>query len=232
MDAVGETQRKHDGKYSARIGQERETFERPRGKDISTQQVVDLRRMLSNAGYDISRSSNGVRTTTDSSNPVDLGGKRAVVALDYRGARIYALDAPTHSSPEELTAPDPWHLNHHLHHRKQDKTVSYDLDEMSTTEFFKSLASELQPASEVLLLGHGKGKSNASHLFESYVEKHRRDIASKIVASVRCDVDDITDNQLLRLGETYFGEDVPERDYPDSRRGEPRPGETQKHTGT
>ena len=225
MEAVGEAQQKHDGKYTVKIGQERETFERPRGKDIDTQQVVDLRRMLSNAGYEASQSPKETRTTTDSSKPVNLAGKRAVVALDYRGARIYALDAPTHSSPEKMTAPDPWHLNHHLHHRKQDKTVSYNLDEMSTTEYFKSLASELQPASEILLLGHGKGKSNASHLFEAYVEKHRPDIASKIVASVRCDVDDITDNQLLRLGETYFGEDVPERDYPDSRWGKPRPGE-------
>lgn len=158
-------------------------------------------------------------------NKVNLSGKRAVVALDYRQARVYALDAPTHSKPETVTAPDPWHLNHHLHHRAYIEHGSYDLDKIDTDKFFGVLAADLQPSLEILLLGHGKGKSNASHAFQAYVEKHRPEIAKKIVASVRCDVDDITDNQLLRLGETYFGEDVPKRNYPDNRWGEPRPGE-------
>jgi hypothetical protein len=33
------------------LGGETETFERPNDKDIDPQQVVDLRRMLRNAGY-------------------------------------------------------------------------------------------------------------------------------------------------------------------------------------
>jgi hypothetical protein len=33
------------------LGDETETFERPRHKDIEPQQVVDLRRMLTNAGF-------------------------------------------------------------------------------------------------------------------------------------------------------------------------------------
>jgi hypothetical protein len=33
------------------LGGETESFERPNGKDITVQQVVDLRRMLGNAGF-------------------------------------------------------------------------------------------------------------------------------------------------------------------------------------
>jgi hypothetical protein len=33
------------------VGDETEVFERPRHKDLDTQLVVDLRRMLKNAGY-------------------------------------------------------------------------------------------------------------------------------------------------------------------------------------
>ena len=33
------------------LGDETETFDVPRGHDIDTQQVVDLRRMLKGAGY-------------------------------------------------------------------------------------------------------------------------------------------------------------------------------------
>ena len=145
--------------------------------------------------------------------------------MDYRHVRIYALDAPTHSKPATETVTDPWGLHGHLHHRRQDKRVSYDLDEMDTKDYFARVARDLEPASEILLLGHGKGHSHASHIFEAYLEKHRPQVAKKIVANIRCDIDDITDNQLLRLGEMYFGEDVPERDYGDGRWGEPRPGE-------
>jgi hypothetical protein len=51
LEAVGEVEVRHDGKYVLTLGTETETLERPRDKDLDPQQVVDLRRMLSNAGY-------------------------------------------------------------------------------------------------------------------------------------------------------------------------------------
>lgn len=164
----------------------------------------------------------GEHGTTDR---VNLKGKRAIVAIDFSHARIYATDAPTHSTPEAVAAPDPWHLNHNVYHRAGNPDGTYDIDKIDTDDFFRTLALELKAADEVLLLGHGKGKANASSLFAHYLDKHYSDVAAKVVADVRCDIDDISDNQLLRLGEMYFGADEPERDYPDSRWGAPRPGE-------
>lgn len=151
----------------------------------------------------------------DVTDAVNLGGKRAVVAMDFRRARVYATDSPGHSRPEGVEAKDPWHLNHNLYHREENPDGTYDIDAIDTNDFFKTLALELKAADEVLLLGHGKGKSNASVLFASYLERHYSDVAAKVVAIVRCDVDDITDNQLLRLGEMYFGTDEPERGFGD-----------------
>jgi thiamine biosynthesis lipoprotein ApbE len=48
---VGTVDQEHDGSYHVTLGDETETFHRPRDKDVSSQQVVDLRRMLRNAGY-------------------------------------------------------------------------------------------------------------------------------------------------------------------------------------
>ncbi|MFN8126962.1 MAG: hypothetical protein U0R64_10705 [Candidatus Nanopelagicales bacterium] len=156
----------------------------------------------------------------DITDKVDLRGKRAIVAVDYHHARIYAVDAAGHTAPEPVTAQDPWHLNHNLYHRAGNPDGHYDIDNIDTDDFLKTLALAVRPADEVLLLGHGKGKSNASHRFEAYLEKHYSDIAAKIVASVRMDIDDITDEQLLRLGQLYF-DDEPTRDHGDSRRGAP-----------
>jgi hypothetical protein len=51
LEALGSVQMRHDGKFLVTLGPETETFERPGDKDIDAQQVVDLRRMLRNAGY-------------------------------------------------------------------------------------------------------------------------------------------------------------------------------------
>jgi hypothetical protein len=51
LEAVGSIEERHDGKYLVRIGNESEVFERPLRKDIDPSTVVDLRRMLDNAGY-------------------------------------------------------------------------------------------------------------------------------------------------------------------------------------
>jgi hypothetical protein len=42
---------RHDGKVEVNLGGEQEFLDPPRNKDIDEQMVVDLRRMLGNAGY-------------------------------------------------------------------------------------------------------------------------------------------------------------------------------------
>jgi hypothetical protein len=51
LQVVGSADERRDGKLVVTVGPETETFERPTAKDIDSQQVVDLRRMLINAGY-------------------------------------------------------------------------------------------------------------------------------------------------------------------------------------
>lgn len=51
LEAVGSVTEHHDGKIAVTLGSETEFLEPPRHKDIDTQLVVDLRRMLATAGY-------------------------------------------------------------------------------------------------------------------------------------------------------------------------------------
>jgi len=52
LEAVGEVGEEHNGKFVVRIGAETEVFRRPHEKDVDKQMIVDLRRMLRNAGYE------------------------------------------------------------------------------------------------------------------------------------------------------------------------------------
>ncbi len=51
LEAIGTVEQRPDGKIVVTLEPEIEVFERPRGKDVDAQEVVDLRRMLNNAGY-------------------------------------------------------------------------------------------------------------------------------------------------------------------------------------
>ncbi len=52
LEAVGTVDDRHDGRFLVHVGTETEVLTRPKDKDIDVQQVVDLRRMLTSAGYD------------------------------------------------------------------------------------------------------------------------------------------------------------------------------------
>jgi hypothetical protein len=51
LDAVGTVEERHDRKFVVTVGSETRVFERPRGKDVDVQDLIDLRRILSDAGY-------------------------------------------------------------------------------------------------------------------------------------------------------------------------------------
>ena len=51
LEAIGTVTVRHDGKVAVKLGTELEFLEPPGGKDGDDQMVVDLRRMLTSAGY-------------------------------------------------------------------------------------------------------------------------------------------------------------------------------------
>ncbi len=51
LEAIGSVAERHDGKLSVTVGPERIFIDPPPHKDIDAQMVIDLRRMLTAAGY-------------------------------------------------------------------------------------------------------------------------------------------------------------------------------------
>jgi hypothetical protein len=52
LDAIGTVTVNHDGKVAVKVGSEAAFLDPPAGKDIDAQMVVDLRHMLSTAGFE------------------------------------------------------------------------------------------------------------------------------------------------------------------------------------
>ena len=51
LEAVGNVTEEHNGKFKVKLGDETAVLHRPRGKDVDTQTIVDLRRLLTAAGF-------------------------------------------------------------------------------------------------------------------------------------------------------------------------------------
>ncbi len=147
-----------------------------------------------------------------------IRGKYVVAVIAFHESSIYATDAAPGQRPERLVATDPRGRFHKVRHHAGNPKGVYE-DDSST--YWRELTEALSPAGAILVLGHGKGKANASHRWLAYVEEHRRDVASKVVADVRVDIDHLADEQVLRFAQDYFFEGPP-RDFGDARRGEPR----------
>ena len=133
---------------------------------------------------------------------IDLVRDKSVVAvIDFRLTRVYPTDATPDRRPEHIVALDPLGHFHEVHHRAGNPDGTYEAD---SPQYWEQVTQVLAPAGAILLLGHGKGKANASHHWVAYVEKHRRDVAAKIVADLRVDIDHLDDAQILRLAQYLF----------------------------
>jgi len=135
----------------------------------------------------------------DDSSPVL--GKSVVAVIEFRRTSIYPTDASPGQRPERIVATDPRGRFHQVHHRAGNPGGKYEDD---SPEYWREVTEALAPAGAILLLGHGGGKANASHHWVAYVEKHRKDVAAKVVADVRVDIDELDDTQVLRLAQYYF----------------------------
>lgn len=129
-------------------------------------------------------------------------GKSVVAVIDFHETIIYLTDAAPGQRPEHLVASDPRGRFHHVHHHAGNPSGTYEDD---SPAYWEELTDALSPAAAILLLGHGNGKANATHHWVAYIEKHRKDVAAKVVADVRVDIDHLAKEQVLGLAQYYFG---------------------------
>jgi hypothetical protein len=141
-----------------------------------------------------------------SDNMEHIRGKNVVAVIDFHEAVIYPTDAAPRQRPERLVPTDPEGHFHEVHHHAGNPSGAYEDD---SPAYWRDLTDALSPAGAILLLGHGKGKANATHRWVAYAEQHHRDVAAKVVADVRVDIDHLEVKQVLGLAQYYFAEPSP-----------------------
>ena len=164
--------------------------------------VSDRRTKTTNGRGKVAAPENGVGLMAEQDAEL-IYGKNVVAVIAFRESDIYATDASPGERPTRVVAPDPRGRFHKVRHHAGNPSGVYEDD---SPEYWEDITKALAPAGAILVFGHGNGRANASHHWVSYVEKHHPDVAAKLVADVRVDIDHIDERQVLRLAQTYFGE--------------------------
>jgi len=125
------------------------------------------------------------------------------VAIMRDEARVWATGVESGTKPEAIHAPNE--KERHQHVREAQHHHGHDTDHQSAA-FYESIAEAVRPASEIVLIGHGKGKANEMLHFTQYLERKHPDVAAKVVAAIDSDLEALSSDQILALVRDWFEE--------------------------
>lgn len=131
----------------------------------------------------------------------DISEKFVVVTLTQTEAKVWATGVAKGSQPEVIEKPAA--AEHH-HSRIDVKPVVSAKENPTTIAYFNSICSAIQSASEILLIGHGVGKSSAMLHFIQFAERKHPEVAKKIADAIDLDVTAITEPEILAAARNWF----------------------------
>jgi hypothetical protein len=196
LEKIGSVQRKANAKFSVHLGGEHYLLRKAHTKDLTSTEVVDLRHFLQRAGW-------SPETPFQAAAGRDSQPTTLMVVVDHHGAKIYRIETkPGDSSPHEIRPYDPHHFLHHLTHKDQLREEGQRAPEDAS--FYGRIGDTLAAASRIVVVGHGKGKSNAAQHLVEYLRTHHSETYQRVVREIEADLSAITTPQLLALAEQAF----------------------------
>lgn len=185
------TVEQHGGdEFAFVVGTQRAFFKRPHNHELGVEEVSRLRKFLKEAGPN--------RDTTHPAQP-----RRVIVVIDHHAAHIYQ-DLDGSRPQEEVTVRpyDPSHFHHHLIHRKEAHYRGERVPEEAS--FYEEIAKDLAPAVEIVLIGHGTGKSNAAEFLMNYLKTHHSEIAQRVRGIDIADLSALTEPEIEAIAKQHM----------------------------
>ena len=175
---------------SIRIGAEHETLRRPHNKDLTTEEIMALRHFLTRAGWSTKHP------------PVPVSATDFLIAIDHHEARIYHMDLRPADPANQIIKPyDPHHFLHHLTHKDQIRQRGERAaEDPSFYERISQAVVAAVPHGRIVILGHGKGHSDAAHHLGDWLRRHHPETFQHIACATAADLSALSPPQLLALG--------------------------------
>lgn len=190
MGKLGEVRPREGNEVEFVIGSQRAFFKRPHTHGLEVDEVSRLRRFLHEAG---------LSATPKKSAPAG----RIVVVIDHHLARIYQdLDGSRPKSEDAMKPYDPHGFHRHLIHRKETHYEGQRVPE--ETSFYEQIAEDLKPANEIVVIGHGTGKSSALDFLVEYLKAHHSTIFPQVIAAEVADLSALTEPEIEAIAKQHL----------------------------
>jgi hypothetical protein len=163
------------------VGAHRELFKRPHGQELGIDEVSRLRKFLKAADAEPAAAERAQDSTT-------------VVVIDHHLAHLFRDANATGQRGAEIKPYDPHHFHHHLVHRKEAHYQGDRVPEESS--FYEEIAQALVSAKDIVLVGHGVGKSSAADALLSHLKAHHPDVAKRIKGVEVADLSALSEPQI------------------------------------
>lgn len=137
---------------------------------------------------------------------VDLTNRLVVAVIERNETRIWPTNAAKGTKPEIIHPLD----SNNIHIREAQHHTGHDSDQ-SIKAYYEEISKTLESAGEILLVGHGHGKSNSVLKFTQHLERHHADVAHKVVGSLDINLPAMTNGELLAAARAWFDEPIHKR---------------------
>ena len=187
---LGQVQAHRGDEFAFVVGTRREVFKRPHTPEIGVEDVSRLRKFLKLAG-------------SESPPEEFIQPRRTIVVIDHHAAHIFSdLSEGGSRDAVTITPYDPYHYHHHLVHRKE---AHYEGDRVpEERSFYEEVAAALVSANEIVLVGHGTGKSSAVRVLEEYLNKHHIDLSRRVKATELIDLSALTAPEIEAIAKRHM----------------------------
>jgi len=187
--SIGTVEHLKNSETSIRIGTEHVMLRRPHSKDLTIEEIMALRHFMTRCGLSMQHP------------PSPTDGADFLITIDHHEARIYELDLRPGDQAEQVITPyDPHHFLRHLTHRNQTRQEGERAAE--DPSFYERVAQAgiaAMPPGRIVIIGHGKGHSDAAHHLEGWIHLHHPDLAHRVACAMAADLSALTPPQLLVL---------------------------------
>ena len=132
---------------------------------------------------------------------MDIKGKLVVAVVTHDQTRIWATDAIRGETPTLVSRPGAEHVHHHV--RQGQGSRGHEANRFEIP-YYEGVSKSLEPAGQILLIGHGKGKSNSMIRFVQHMERHHLSTAKKIVGAIDANLPALSEPQILAAAREWY----------------------------
>jgi hypothetical protein len=204
MRRIGTVEDRSSQVFVFQIGNEKLDMHKPHTLHLTAPAVIDLRHFMERAGC-------SPRSRVEAADVFDVAAPSLVVVVDHHEARVYHVDGSADDPDRHAITPyDPQHLLHNVAQkaRRPDHRASPEGDR----DYYELIAGALAKGGMIVVVGHGKGESNAGQELTKFLRTHHPLTYRRIVREVIADLPSLTQPELLRIARDAFSPPRDQRD--------------------